>query len=93
VLRLAKLNKTKVTPSTAVTAGAVVTITLVGSKSVLWVISGNVWIDLNGRSDLTTLNGFKLTANTTMDLETSNIISFISDAAGAAIQIMEWGVI
>lgn len=86
-----KYNKTKVTPSFAVNEVVIIK-NIIGEKSNLWVLTGNIWIDLNGRSDLTAANGFLLTENTIINLDTMGDISLISDVTGATAQIMEWSV-
>jgi uncharacterized protein YaiE (UPF0345 family) len=88
---MAKYKRTLVTPAFTV-AQVVLFKVITGEESTLHVISGNLWVDLEGRTDLTTSNGFKLTANSALDLKTIGSISLLSDVTTASVQILEWGI-
>jgi hypothetical protein len=55
-----------------------------------WVLTGNIWIDGKGRTDLTAANGIKCPAGTLIDFNTFNQITFMSDGTGATVQIIVW---
>jgi hypothetical protein len=86
-----KYNKTKITPEFTV-AQVVLFVDIEGSESTLHCTSGTIWVDLEGRSDLSTANGFKMIANSVLDLKTMGSISIVSDVTTAKAQILEWGV-
>jgi hypothetical protein len=73
----------------AVTTG--VQIKVIPYKNIsFWVITGNVWIDGLGRTDLSTTNGIACTAGTLIEINTKNQITFMSDGTGATVQIIVW---
>jgi hypothetical protein len=89
---MAKYKHTLVTPAFTV-AQVVLFHNVTGYKAILHVLSGNLWVDLEGRTDLAEANGFKLLANSVLDLDTMGSISLLSDVATASVQILEWEVL
>ena len=55
-----------------------------------WVITGNVWVDLLGRPDVSSTNGIACTAGTLIECMTQNQITFLSDGTGGTVQIIVW---
>jgi len=87
-----KYKRTKITPAFTV-AQVVLYKNIVGTKATLHVLSGNLWVDLEGSTALSTANGFKLIANSVLDLDTTGDIALLSDVTTASVQILEWGVL
>jgi hypothetical protein len=56
----------------------------------LWVLTGNLYLDMLGRTDLSTTNGLKCPAGTLIEFYTQNQITFMSDGSGATVQIIVW---
>lgn len=56
----------------------------------LWVVTGNLWVDLAGRTDLSSSNGIACTAGTILECFTQSQITFMSDGTGAVVQIIVW---